>query len=83
MKYLGEMVDLDSWARDRGLKVTHVMLARGRVRSQPMLILAGSGTLGRQLASVSRLTTELAATGFAVTRVKVEAARSRWAAEGV
>jgi hypothetical protein len=65
---------LHAWATKADVKLTHVVLARGRVPSQPMLTLTGSGTLAAQHAAASRLTAELADAGFRVTRVKVEAA---------
>lgn len=64
---------LDAWARPSGMKVTHVVLARGRVCSQPMLTLTGSGTLAAQLAKASGVAAEAEAAGFPVVRVKVEA----------
>ncbi|MFD7837350.1 hypothetical protein [Streptomyces sp. NPDC059761] len=35
----GELARLEAWAGGRGLKVTHILLARGRMVSQPMLTL--------------------------------------------
>lgn len=68
------VMGLSSWASGAGLKLTHVVLARGRVCSQPMLTLAGSGSLPEQLSAASGLALKLGVDGFAVTRVKVEAA---------
>ena len=68
------VVNLQTWASKADVKLTHVVLARGRVQSQPMLTLTGSGTLAAQHAVASRLTANLADAGFRVTRVKVEAA---------
>jgi hypothetical protein len=68
---------LRAWAAAAsGVKFTHVVLARGRVRSQPMLTLTGSGTLDQQMAAAAELVTglECGAPGCTVTRVKVEAA---------
>ncbi|MGN9845223.1 hypothetical protein ACTMTI_44595 [Nonomuraea sp. H19] len=62
------------WADRNGGKVTHIVLARGEVPSQPMLTFTGRGTLtGQRVAaaiSVARLRDE----GFDVVRVKIEAA---------
>ena len=66
--------NLCAWAAGAGVKVTHVVLARGRVRSQPMLTLTGSGTLAAQRSVASRLAADVANAGFTVTRVKIEAA---------
>lgn len=68
---------LRAWAAaEGGVKFTHVVLARGRVRSQPMLTLTGSGTLGQQITAATELVTglERGAIDCTVTRVKVEAA---------
>ncbi|MGW0391701.1 hypothetical protein ACWDYJ_12550 [Streptomyces sp. NPDC003042] len=56
---------LDAWARARQLKVTHIVLARGRMVSQPMLTL-------RDRTSHERLLPRLRAAGFDPVRVKVE-----------
>jgi len=58
----------------RGLKCTHIVLARGRSASQPMLTRDGRGTLAGQLAEAAALRRALEADGFVVSRVKVEAA---------
>ena len=68
---------LRAWAAaEGGVKVTHVVLARGRVQSQPMLTLNGSGTLEQQITAAEELVVGLrrGTTGCTVTRVKVEAA---------
>jgi hypothetical protein len=57
-----------------GLKCTHIVLARGRTPSQPMLTLAGQGTLSHALAAADALRDRLADAGFDVCRVKIEAA---------
>ncbi|WP_232835356.1 hypothetical protein [Actinocorallia populi] len=69
-----EIEDLARWAAARGLKFGHIVLARGRVASQPMLTVRGSGTLSGVLADAARTAKALAADGFEVTRTKVEAA---------
>ncbi|MGW7438883.1 hypothetical protein [Streptomyces sp. NPDC054849] len=56
---------LDAWARTRDLKVTHIVLARGRMVSQPMLTL-------RDRTSHEHLVPQLRAAGFDPVRVKVE-----------
>ncbi|TVT62162.1 nucleotidyl transferase AbiEii/AbiGii toxin family protein [Amycolatopsis rhizosphaerae] len=56
------------------LKVTHIVLDRGTHASQPMLTLAGSGTLDDQLALAASWSERLRAAGLGVQRVKVEAA---------
>ncbi len=65
---------LRAWAARRGLKFHHIVLDRGRTPSQPMVTRQGSGTLSGQLAAAEGLTRDLAEAGFAVRRVKVEAA---------
>lgn len=68
------MPRLESWSASARVKLTHVVLARGRVWSQPMLTFTGSGTLASQLAASRRLVSSLAGAGFVAVRVKVEAA---------
>ncbi|GAA2719990.1 hypothetical protein [Actinocorallia aurantiaca] len=70
----GELDALARWAAARGLKFSHIVLARGRVASQPMLTARGSGDLADVLAAADRTKAALAADGFEVTRTKVEAA---------
>ncbi|WP_328298509.1 hypothetical protein OG389_12275 [Streptomyces sp. NBC_00435] len=60
-----ELARLESWAGERELKVTHIVLARGRMTSQPMLTLPGGD---RHEVLVPRLR----AAGFDPVRVKVE-----------
>jgi hypothetical protein len=68
-----DLTGLDQWAATAGVKVTHIVLARGRMTSQPMLTWSGSGTLAAQHRATGRLTDALGAAGFAVVRVKIEA----------
>ncbi|MFE2916035.1 hypothetical protein [Kitasatospora indigofera] len=69
----GELQRLGRWAADRGVKFTHIVLARGRTTSQPMLTLGGPGTL-RELRRTARATAaELRDAGFEPVRVKIEA----------
>ena len=65
---------LDVWAEQAGFKVTHILLGRGRVRSQPMLTLVGAGTLPEQRDLAASIVRALGLAGFHATRVKVEAA---------
>ncbi|KIX78234.1 ankyrin, partial [Streptomyces sp. MBRL 10] len=60
-----ELARLDAWAGARNLKVTHILLARGRMVSQPMLTL-------RDRTGHERLVPRLRAAGFDPVRVKVE-----------
>ncbi|MFJ3834365.1 hypothetical protein ACWGHM_06520 [Streptomyces sp. NPDC054904] len=60
-----ELERLESWAAARELKVTHILLARGRMLSQPMLTLPDR-------TSHERLVPQLRAAGFDPVRVKVE-----------
>ncbi|SEK59763.1 hypothetical protein [Streptacidiphilus jiangxiensis] len=67
-----EHARLDAWAARAGLKLTHIVLARGRTPSQPMLTLRGRGALDEQLAAVRSVTAALEEDGFTVLRVKLE-----------
>jgi hypothetical protein len=69
-----DVAALRAWAAGRGLKFTHIVLARGRTPSQPMLTRHGRGTLAAELAASAELTRALRDAGFVVSRVKVEAA---------
>ncbi|MCJ0870671.1 hypothetical protein [Streptomyces sp. AP-93] len=60
-----ELARLESWAAERELKVTHIVLARGRTASQPMLTLPDRD--GHEA-----LVPRLRAAGFDPVRVKVE-----------
>ncbi|WP_432139221.1 MULTISPECIES: hypothetical protein [unclassified Streptomyces] len=70
---------LCSWADTAGLKLTHIVLARGRMRVQPMLTLAGSRTYAEESARAERVVAALGADGFTPVRVKTES--SPWAPE--
>lgn len=73
-----ELPGLGEWAAIRpGVKLTHIMLGRGRVPSQPMLTVTGSGTLAGQRIAARELAAQLNAGGFVPMRVKIEA--SPWA----
>ncbi|MFE4637042.1 hypothetical protein ACFRJ1_27185 [Streptomyces sp. NPDC056773] len=67
-----ELARLESWAAERELKVTHIVLARGRMPSQPMLTLPGRD--GHEV-----LLPRLRTAGFDPVRVKVETVP--WTAE--
>ncbi|MET9852642.1 hypothetical protein ABZY57_06800 [Streptomyces sp. NPDC006450] len=60
-----ELARLESWSVERELKVTHIVLARGRMASQPMLTLPDRD--GHEV-----LVPRLRAAGFDPVRVKVE-----------
>ncbi|MFE5599620.1 hypothetical protein ACFQ8O_10570 [Streptomyces coelicoflavus] len=75
----GEAERLGRWAAAAGLKLTHIVLARGRMRHQPMLTLRGSRTYAQESARAERTVERLRADGFRPVRVKIES--SPWAAE--
>ncbi len=75
----GEAERLGRWAAAAGLKLTHIVLARGRMRQQPMLTLRGSRTYAQESARAERTVERLRADGFLPVRVKIES--SPWAAE--
>lgn len=64
---------LAAWAAERGVKFTHIMLARGETVSQPMLTVRASGTAEAVLIEAEAMAAELRDAGLAVARVKVEA----------
>ena len=70
---------LRGWADAAGLKLTHIVLARGRMRHQPMLTLAGSASYAEESARADRTVAALRADGFAPVRVKIESVP--WAPE--
>ncbi|MCX5134182.1 hypothetical protein OOK06_19065 [Streptomyces sp. NBC_00340] len=74
-----EWVRLRRWAASAGLKLTHIVLARGRMRDQPMLTLSGSSSYVEQSERVRDVVTGLRADGFEPVRVKTES--TPWAAE--
>ncbi|MEZ0111632.1 hypothetical protein ABH920_005650 [Catenulispora sp. EB89] len=63
---------LAAWAGERGVKFTHIVLARGETVSQPMLTVRGAGTAAAVLADAEAAAGELREAGFQVTRLKVE-----------
>jgi hypothetical protein len=66
--------ELERFAATHRLKFTHILLSRGRQPSQPMLTRHASGTLAGELAAAHALAATCAASGFAVTRIKIEVA---------
>ncbi|WP_432118958.1 hypothetical protein [Streptomyces sp. bgisy032] len=75
----GESARLDRWAAAGGYKLTHIVLARGRMRDQPMLTLSGSPSYAAEAARVRQVAARLRADGFDPVRVKIES--SPWAEE--
>jgi hypothetical protein len=65
---------LRTWAAERGVKFTHIVLDRGATPSQPMLTRHGRDTLGAVVATAHRDAAELASAGFEVSRTKIEVA---------
>jgi hypothetical protein len=63
---------LRAWASGRRLKFHHIVLDRGAIPSQPMVTRWGCGGLSGELAAAAELARQLAAEGFAVSRIKVE-----------
>lgn len=74
-----EWVRLRRWAASAGLKLTHIVLARGRMCDQPMLTLSGSSSYVEQSERVRDVVAGLRADGFEPVRVKTES--TPWAAE--
>ncbi len=64
---------LERWAASVELKLTVIVLGRGRVPVQPMITLRGSGTLGAQYTAAGAVVGRLKTAGFEVARVKIEA----------
>lgn len=65
---------LAEFAARHQVKFVHVVLDRGTTRSQPMLTLAGSGTLADQHALAEQWAQRLRDTGLYPVRTKIEAA---------
>ncbi|MET9832288.1 hypothetical protein ABZ078_23985 [Streptomyces sp. NPDC006385] len=65
---------LPRWAERHRVKYTRILLDRGATPDQPMLTVSGRGTLSAQRTAALAWTERLSADGFAVTRVKIEAA---------
>ncbi|MCZ4126061.1 hypothetical protein [Streptomyces sp. H39-S7] len=60
------------WAGGRGLGFVHIVLARGRTRSQYMVNLAGEGSADAQIREAAGVAADLTADGFRVVRLKTE-----------
>ncbi|MFC8717527.1 hypothetical protein [Kitasatospora sp. NPDC057198] len=69
-----EAGELARWAAAHGLEFTHILLARGRHPSQPMLSWHTEGTLAAQHRRAAAEAGRLRAAGFTPVRVKIEAA---------
>jgi hypothetical protein len=63
---------LERWAAARGWKCAHIVLARGRVPSQPMVTLGGCGPYEEQVRICRAAADDLRAAGFVPVRVKIE-----------
>lgn len=63
-----------AFATDHGVKFSHIQLDRGATPLQPMVTVAGSGTLADLRSLAERWRTDLRDAGLAVLRVKIEAA---------
>ncbi|MCT9104341.1 hypothetical protein N4G69_01620 [Streptomyces mirabilis] len=70
---------LRRWAAAAGVKLTHIVLARGRMPSQPMLTLPGCPSYAEEAARAADVAARLRADGFAPVRIKIESAP--WAPE--
>ncbi|MFI6942876.1 hypothetical protein ACIBI4_26710 [Streptomyces sp. NPDC050418] len=75
----GELARFERWAAREGLKATHIVLARGRMCSQPMLTLRESDGFAAQLAAAREVAGRLRAAGLDPVRIKVES--TPWAPE--
>ncbi|MEU4208656.1 hypothetical protein AB0F13_01410 [Streptomyces sp. NPDC026206] len=75
-----EVSAIERYAAARSVKFAHIVLNRGRTPSQPMLTLRSSGALPAVREAVAGVVRGVRDAGFAVVRVKIEAAP--WA-EGV
>ncbi|SDK59594.1 hypothetical protein [Streptomyces indicus] len=74
-----DVARFEAWAAREGLKATHIVLARGRTPSQPMLTLRESGSFAGQLAAAREVAGRLREAGFDPVRIKVEC--TPWAPE--
>ncbi|WP_069767763.1 hypothetical protein [Streptomyces sp. LUP30] len=70
---------LSRWAAAAGLKLTHIVLARGRMREQPMLTLSGGRSWAEASARARDVVARLVTDGFHPVRVKTES--TPWAPE--
>jgi hypothetical protein len=65
---------LQQWCSDRDLKFLHILLDRGVSTSQPMLTRRGRGDFAGEFKIANELSQALAAEGFSIVRIKIEAA---------
>ncbi len=70
---------LSRWCAAAGLKLTRIVLARGRMRDQPMLTLTGARSYAEEAARAREVVVRLRAAGFEPVRVKTES--TPWAPE--
>jgi len=63
---------LVAWADTEQVKVTHIVLDRGSVCSQPMVTLTGTGPSAIAMVAARAVSDRLTAAGFEVVRLKVE-----------
>lgn len=68
-----EHAALSAWADARGVKFSHIVLARGVMASQPMLTARTAGTLGSVSRAADMLVAGLGEADFDVVRMKIEA----------
>lgn len=68
-----ELKRLQLWAELNGMKCLHIVLARGENVSQPMLTRRSKGALSAELERAKEFSQSLKASGFQVTRIKIEA----------
>lgn len=70
----GSVENLIRYGQAYGLKCTHIVLQQGATPSQPMLTRHGHGVLSSQIGKARDCAAALNAEGFAVNRIKIEAA---------
>lgn len=70
---------LSRHAADAGLKLTHILLARGRTASQLMVTPPGAASYAQEFANAQQVCESLRANGFDPVRVKIES--TPWAPE--
>ncbi|QLQ40446.1 nucleotidyl transferase AbiEii/AbiGii toxin family protein [Micromonospora robiginosa] len=72
--YAHQAEELAAFAARHGVKFVHIVLDRGMYATQPMLTLAGRGTLTEQQAVAQHWLRELGTAGIHACRTKIEAA---------
>jgi len=70
----GDVEDLIRYGQMHDLKCTHIVLQRGATPSQPMFTRHGHGVLSSQIGKACDCAGALNTEGFAVNRIKIEAA---------